>query len=101
MISPFLLWWTSVMVWPLLLPFLSFPALHPPSIHLQPHPTLSAHPLPPSVPTLRHTCATTLCPLSDWPWTSTRPAQTFPHQGVPFIYLSYIHLICLIFFHSQ
>src|SRR5260221_14548879 len=53
----------DVMVQLLLLPFSSlfpFLPLPPPSIHLQPHPTPSACPLPPSVPTPRHTHATML-----------------------------------------
>ncbi len=50
-----------VMVWPLLLPFSSpfpFLPLPPPSVHLWPHLTPSAHPPPPSTPTLRHTHVT-------------------------------------------
>src|SRR5258708_33673969 len=45
----------------LFLSLFSFSLLPPLSIHLQPHPTPSTCPLPPSTPTPRHTCATTLC----------------------------------------
>ncbi len=57
-----------VMVWPLLLPFLSlfsFSPLVPLSIHLWPCLTPSACPPPPSTPTPRHTHTTMLHPLLD------------------------------------
>ncbi len=84
-----------VMVWPLLLPFSSLfllSSLAPPSIHLQPQPTLSAHPLPSSLCTnsKAYSCnhaMSTVGLASDWYWTCLDPVPM--PRGT--IYIPFIH----------